>query len=170
MATLVAIGYPDQGTAEQARGTVQQLEAELIIQADQVVAISRDPEGKYHVHTTHGGASTGAAYVVPAPGGTPSEDELKAHIKSQLARYKVPREIYFLEELPRKSDRKAVAQSAARDSPGRTVDHRTRLDDSPPACDIHLADRRFKSLDVSETGYPPGPRWLVRGGRRAPGG
>jgi uncharacterized membrane protein len=60
MATLVAIGYPDQGTAEQARGTVQDLEAELIIQADQVAAISRDLEGKYHVHTTHGGASAGA--------------------------------------------------------------------------------------------------------------
>ncbi|HET6870639.1 MAG TPA: DUF1269 domain-containing protein [Solirubrobacteraceae bacterium] len=63
MATLVAIGYPDQGTAEQARGTVQQLEAELIIQADQVAAISRDLEGKYHVHTTHGGASAGAGAV-----------------------------------------------------------------------------------------------------------
>jgi uncharacterized membrane protein len=60
MATLVAIGYPDQGTAEQARQTVQQLEAELIIQADQVAAISRDLEGKYHVHTSHGGASAGA--------------------------------------------------------------------------------------------------------------
>jgi uncharacterized membrane protein len=59
MATLVAIGYPDQGTAEEARHTVQQLEAELIIQADQVAAISRDVEGKYHVHTTHGGASAG---------------------------------------------------------------------------------------------------------------
>ncbi|MGZ6213603.1 MAG: DUF1269 domain-containing protein [Candidatus Limnocylindria bacterium] len=59
MATLVAIGYPDQGTAEQARQTVQQLESELIIQADQVASIARDPEGKYHVHTTHGGASTG---------------------------------------------------------------------------------------------------------------
>ena len=42
-----------------------------------------------------------AAYVVLAPGTTPSEDELKAHVKSQLARYKVPREIHFLEELPR---------------------------------------------------------------------
>jgi uncharacterized membrane protein len=60
MATLVAIGYPDQGTAEQARGTVGQLESELIIQADQVAAISRDLEGKYHVHTSHGGASAGA--------------------------------------------------------------------------------------------------------------
>lgn len=60
MATLVAIGYPDQGTAEEARHTVGQLESELIIQADQVAAISRDLEGKYHVHTSHGGASAGA--------------------------------------------------------------------------------------------------------------
>lgn len=60
MATLVAIGYPDQGTAEEARGTVAQLESELVIQADQVAAISRDLEGKYHVHTSHGGASAGA--------------------------------------------------------------------------------------------------------------
>ncbi len=57
MATLIAIGYPDQGTAEQARETVSRLEAELIIQADQVAAISRDPEGKYHVHTSHGGGA-----------------------------------------------------------------------------------------------------------------
>ncbi len=63
MATLVAIGYPDQTTAEEARHTVAQLEAELIIQADQVAAISRDLEGKYHVHTTHGGASTGGGAI-----------------------------------------------------------------------------------------------------------
>jgi uncharacterized membrane protein len=59
MATLVAIGYPDQTTAEQARQTVQGLEADLIIEADQVAAISRDLDGKYHVTTTHGGASSG---------------------------------------------------------------------------------------------------------------
>jgi len=59
MATLVAIGYPDEGTAEQARQTVAQLEAELIIQADQVASIARDAEGKYHVHTSHGGSSAG---------------------------------------------------------------------------------------------------------------
>jgi uncharacterized membrane protein len=52
MAALVAIGYPDQGTAEQARETVQKLEGEPIIQAEQVAAISRDTEGKYHVHTS----------------------------------------------------------------------------------------------------------------------
>jgi uncharacterized membrane protein len=63
MATLVAIGYPDQGTAEQARDTVSKLEADLVIQADQVASISRDPEGKYHVHTSHGGASTASGAV-----------------------------------------------------------------------------------------------------------
>ncbi len=60
MATLVAIGYPDQGTAEQARDTVAKLEADLVVQADQVASISRDLEGKYHVHTSHGGSSAGA--------------------------------------------------------------------------------------------------------------
>jgi uncharacterized membrane protein len=63
MATLVAIGYPDEGTAEQARETVERLQSELIIQADQVAAISRDAEGKYHVHTTHGASGTAAGAV-----------------------------------------------------------------------------------------------------------
>jgi uncharacterized membrane protein len=59
MATLVAIGYGDEATAERARDTVAQLESELIIQADQVASINRDLDGKYHVHTSHGGASAG---------------------------------------------------------------------------------------------------------------
>ena len=63
MATLIAIGYPDQTTAEQARQTVQRLEAELVIQADQVAAISRDLEGRYHTSTTHGGASAGGGAI-----------------------------------------------------------------------------------------------------------
>jgi uncharacterized membrane protein len=46
MATLVAIGYPHQGTAEEARATVWQLEEELVIQADEVAVISRDLIGK----------------------------------------------------------------------------------------------------------------------------
>lgn len=41
MATLIAIGYPDQATAEEGRGTIQRLEAELIIQADQCSEASR---------------------------------------------------------------------------------------------------------------------------------
>jgi uncharacterized membrane protein len=63
MATLVAIGYPDQTTAEEARQTVERLESELIIQAEQVASISRDLEGRYHVNTTHGGASAGGGAV-----------------------------------------------------------------------------------------------------------
>jgi len=63
MATLVAIGYPDQTTAEEARQTVSQLEAELIIQADQVASIRRDLEGKYHVHTSHGGSGTAGGAI-----------------------------------------------------------------------------------------------------------
>ena len=72
MATLVAIGYPYQGTAEQARETVSRLESDLIIQADQVAAISRDSDGKYHVHTTHGGASAGGGAWWPAHRRTPN--------------------------------------------------------------------------------------------------
>lgn len=53
MATLVVIGYPDEATAETARQTIQRLEADLVIQAGQVAAISRDQQGKYHVTTTH---------------------------------------------------------------------------------------------------------------------
>jgi uncharacterized membrane protein len=63
MATLVAIAYPDEVTAEAARQTVEGLEADLIIQADQVASIRRDKDGKYHVTTTHGGASAGGGAV-----------------------------------------------------------------------------------------------------------
>ena len=63
MATLVAIGYPEQGTAMEAQQTVERLEADLIIQADQVAAISRDEEGKYHITTTHGATSGSSGAV-----------------------------------------------------------------------------------------------------------
>jgi fatty-acyl-CoA synthase len=41
------------------------------------------------------------AFVVFEPGREASEKELKDHVKDNLARYKVPREIWFLDELPR---------------------------------------------------------------------
>jgi fatty-acyl-CoA synthase len=40
------------------------------------------------------------AFVVKS--GEVSEDDLKSHVKENLARYKVPREIEFVDELPRK--------------------------------------------------------------------
>jgi uncharacterized membrane protein len=63
MATLVVIAYPDQDTAQQARATVWRLEQELIIKAEEVAVISRDPDGKYHVHTSHSGFSTAGGAI-----------------------------------------------------------------------------------------------------------
>ena len=48
------------------------------------------------------------AFVVVEQGQDVSEDDLKAHVKQNLARYKVPREIWFLEELPRNATGKVL--------------------------------------------------------------
>jgi fatty-acyl-CoA synthase len=48
------------------------------------------------------------AFVVLEEGGTVGEDELKAHVKANLASYKAPREIEFLEELPRNATGKVL--------------------------------------------------------------
>jgi acyl-CoA synthetase (AMP-forming)/AMP-acid ligase II len=56
------------------------------------------------------------AFVVLESGRDSSEDELKDHVKANLARYKVPREIVFLEELPRNATGKVLKRElAARD-------------------------------------------------------
>ncbi len=48
------------------------------------------------------------AVVALKPGEDASEDDLKAHVKAHLARYKVPREIDFVEELPRNATGKVL--------------------------------------------------------------
>src|SRR4051812_40086197 len=45
---------------------------------------------------------------VSKKGSKPSEDEIKAKVKSDLARYKVPREVEFLDELPRNATGKVL--------------------------------------------------------------
>jgi fatty-acyl-CoA synthase len=47
------------------------------------------------------------AYVVAGKGG-PSEDDIKGKVKSDLARFKVPREVEFLDELPRNATGKVL--------------------------------------------------------------
>lgn len=42
----------------------------------------------------------GFAFVVPAPGSTPNEDQLLDWCKQEMANYKCPREIVFVKELP----------------------------------------------------------------------
>ncbi|GAB2473282.1 AMP-binding protein [Jatrophihabitans fulvus] len=48
------------------------------------------------------------AYVVKDDGASVEEQELKDHVKSNLARYKVPREIVFIDEMPRNPAGKVV--------------------------------------------------------------
>jgi len=53
------------------------------------------------------------AFVVLGGGRSADEDELKAHVKRNLAGYKVPREIVFIEELPRNSTGKILKRELA---------------------------------------------------------
>lgn len=55
------------------------------------------------------------AFVVLSSPGAADEDELRAHVKSNLARYKVPREIVFLGELPRNATGKVLKRELAED-------------------------------------------------------
>jgi len=48
------------------------------------------------------------AFVVPSPDSTRDPDEIKAFVKSNLARYKVPRDVVFLDELPRNATGKLL--------------------------------------------------------------
>jgi hypothetical protein len=49
--------------------------------------------------------------------GQVSEDDLKSHVKDNLAKYKVPREIEFVDELPRTPQGKVDKQKLAEDEP-----------------------------------------------------
>jgi fatty-acyl-CoA synthase len=48
------------------------------------------------------------AFVVPCAGEELTEDEVRAHVRDNLARFKVPRDVVFLEELPRNATGKVL--------------------------------------------------------------
>ncbi|MFI6366063.1 acyl-CoA synthetase [Nocardia sp. NPDC050630] len=48
------------------------------------------------------------AFVVPEDGHSPDGEEIKAYVKENLARYKVPREVVFLDDLPRNTTGKLL--------------------------------------------------------------
>jgi fatty-acyl-CoA synthase len=48
------------------------------------------------------------AFVVPRNGAKLSEEAIKAYVKENLARFKVPREVVFLDELPRNATGKVL--------------------------------------------------------------
>jgi acyl-CoA synthetase (AMP-forming)/AMP-acid ligase II len=58
------------------------------------------------------------AFVVLEEGKQATEDDLRAHVKSNLARYKVPREIVFLDELPRNATGKVLKRELKDRDPG----------------------------------------------------
>src|SRR5947207_1031237 len=62
MADLIAIGYPDEATADAAAGEARRLAQDLIIQPDAIAVIVRDEDGSYHVHTSHHAVGGGAAW------------------------------------------------------------------------------------------------------------
>jgi acyl-CoA synthetase (AMP-forming)/AMP-acid ligase II len=53
------------------------------------------------------------AFVVVCDGATISEQDVKAHVRANLARYKVPRQVVFLEELPRNVTGKVLKRELA---------------------------------------------------------
>jgi uncharacterized membrane protein len=62
MATLVAIGYPDETTATAASLEANQLAKDMIIQPDAIAVIIRDKDGEFHVTTNHHAVGTGATW------------------------------------------------------------------------------------------------------------
>ena len=60
------------------------------------------------------------AFVVLEGGKEAGEDDLKAHVKANLARYKVPREIVFLDELPRNATGKVLKRELTELDPAGT--------------------------------------------------
>jgi acyl-CoA synthetase (AMP-forming)/AMP-acid ligase II len=54
------------------------------------------------------------AFVVVADGAGLSADDIKAHVKANLARFKVPRDVVFLAELPRNATGKVLKRELAK--------------------------------------------------------
>ncbi len=62
MSDLIAIGYPDEATAEEAADEARRLARDLIIEPDAIAVIVRDKDGSYHVHTQHHMVGRGATW------------------------------------------------------------------------------------------------------------
>jgi fatty-acyl-CoA synthase len=54
-----------------------------------------------------------AAFVVTRPGHDLDDTALREHVRSHLARYKVPRRVTFLDELPRNATGKVLKRALA---------------------------------------------------------
>ena len=93
--------------------------------------LPRPPRGRRRGRPRSASTTTGlrqAAAGLRGPGGRRRgrrEDELKDWVKQNLARYKVPREIVFLDELPRNATGKVLKRELAEDDSTTTPTHRS---------------------------------------------
>jgi acyl-CoA synthetase (AMP-forming)/AMP-acid ligase II len=108
------VGYLD----EKGRLFVEGREDDMIVSGGENVF----PEEVEHSLLEHAGVADAAvvgvpdseygqrlkAYVVPAPGMSPTPDDLRAYVRDHLARHKVPRDVELVDELPRNSTGKLV--------------------------------------------------------------
>src|SRR3981189_2199329 len=62
MSDLIAIGYPDEATAEAAAEEARRLAQDLIIAPDSIAGIGRDNEGKDPCHASHPPVGAGASW------------------------------------------------------------------------------------------------------------
>jgi acyl-CoA synthetase (AMP-forming)/AMP-acid ligase II len=66
------------------------------------------------------------AFVVATGEGEVSEEDLKAHVKANLAAYKAPREIEFLDELPRNATGKVLKRELHASEAQRSAERQSR--------------------------------------------
>jgi uncharacterized membrane protein len=61
MSDLIAVAYPDQATAEQVRDELARLTREHVIEIEDAVVVTRQPNGKVKLHQAVNPAGAGAA-------------------------------------------------------------------------------------------------------------
>ncbi len=72
------------------------------------------------------------AYVVRTPGARLDADGVQAHVRQNLARYKVPREVIFVDELPRNPAGKVIRRELPDYPAAGTPDEETPATGAPP--------------------------------------
>jgi fatty-acyl-CoA synthase len=80
------------------------------------------------------------AFVVTRGGANLSEDEVKGYVKENLARYKVPREVAFLDELPRNATGKVLKRELEEGDGQSEDDDGQAADGAKPADDEEGSD------------------------------
>jgi len=61
MSDLIAVAYPDRGTAENVRARLLDLVREHVIELEDAVVVDRDEDGRVKLHQLHRPAASGAA-------------------------------------------------------------------------------------------------------------